>query len=88
MADLSPAEIVACAADLGHDENLLIKSLRIFSRLIDRLPTCHYSDIAAACDVASIGKFAKAVPPDLDQYLWFDRFESEEALLGGSECGF
>lgn len=52
--------------------------------MIDAFRPATTPTIAAACDVARIAKFAKAVPPDLDQYLWFDRIESEEALSEGA----
>ena len=84
MADLSPVEIVARAAHVGSRREAIIKSVQIFSRLIDAFRPATAPTIATACGIAKIAQFAKKVPSELDPYLWFDCMECEEALSEGA----
>jgi very-short-patch-repair endonuclease len=82
--DVSPAEIVVRTRRMLEWEQSLIEGLKVFSQLVAAFGPSSAPSIATARDMASIVRFANTIPPSLDSYLWFDRFESKEVIKDGA----
>ncbi len=82
--DISPAAIVVRTNHMLAWEQSLIEGLKVFSQLIVAFRPSSAPSIATARDMASIVRFANTIPPGLDSYLWFDRFEFKAVLEDGA----
>jgi very-short-patch-repair endonuclease len=85
LVSSAPFEVVAHADKMSALKTSLLDGLKKMSSLVAAFGPGTEPDVAVAAAMAEAVRFAAAIPPHLDAYLWFDGASHEDVLSDGAQ---
>ena len=85
LATTSPSEIIARLASMQREKASLVDGLKFFSSVLAVFKPRGVPTVAVADAVARTALFAKSIPPNLDDFLDFDREAVAGVLVQGAQ---